>query len=724
MSWSEPANSGGGNLSDFEVQLRCNCEENVSWTEITVAGSPVDYESTIRVYKMTIGDRTAGEPCEIRVRSFSWVDRLSVDHDDDPNTVNVFIPDTVPNTDPADPVTIGEYEDGIDKILAGPWATVPATTAGPPMPPTSVEVTNAHQSLQVTWAAPVTTQDARLGQPANGGTPITGYEITWDGGGTATVGADVREYFITGLDNRYDYTVIVKAVNAAGKSGDGTVITADFLSGTDDESLTEKPEAVNAAPSNVVAVPPPVIADVQHLGTVLEVSWNAPGSNGTNPLIRYVVEHRTSFMPAIPQLRLGSTPAGAWSTTGVETVDIVNRKAKITGLPEGIAHDVRVQAVNYPDLKKQDPLTDRAGGPWATGQGTPATLPDQVVVTAGDDVEAGFSSVIVKWPAANSRGSSITHYLVRYARAAQGSQFSSDIRVDASLTRHKITGLRTDTEYVVEVQAVNAIGKGLASDETEFETRAAASAPTTVVVASIPSDPLPAVSTMDTVTTTLFVSWSGVTQTNGGGDLEGYTIQYAPVGLSGYVAESAWSEADAANVVIPDPAKTEAVIAGLTPGTVYQVRVRAIALTETNAILPGTSAYAAPIKSEGVPVVGIESGQHDLSATVSINTDVSKTTLNVAWNSLCPAARSAVTGYKVRWYPSEAGAGGSIGSKDVSGKTTDKYAITGLTPGTYTVVVSVVNHIGGSAEDTAMSDPDINGDSDDVFDTPTITVPK
>ena len=368
----------------------------------------------------------------------------------------------------------------------------------------------------------------------------------------------------------------------------------------------------------------------------------------------------------------------------------------------------------------QDPTSDTANGPWATGQGTPATLPDQVMVTAGDDVEAGFSSVIVKWPAPSPRGSSITHYLVRYARAVGGAQFSSDIRVNASLTRHKITGLRADTEYVVQVQAVNAIGKGLASTETEFETRAAASAPASVVVASIPSDPLPAFEVIEgtPVTTTLAVSWSRVTQTNGGGDIEGYTIQYAPVTESGaYIPAATWSEA---NVVIPDPKKTEAVITGLTAGTPYQVRVRVKALDETNTVLPGTSAYAAVVISEGVIVVGTVDGRHDLSPTVSINTDVSKTTLNVTWNSLCPAARSAVTGYKVRWFPSEAGAAGSIGSANVSGKTTDKYAITGLTPGTYTVAVSVVNHIGSSREVTANSDPDGDG----MFETATIGVPR
>ena len=216
VSWSEPANSGGGNLRDFDVQLRCNCETNVAWDVITVNnGDAVPYASTTRVYELNIPDRMAGEPCEIRVRANSWVDRISVDHDNDPTTDDVLVPETSRNE--GDPSGIEVYDATTDRMLAGPWATVPATTAGPPEPPENIEVTNAHQSLQVTWVAPLD----------NGGTPVTGYEITWDGGGTATVGADVREYFITGLDNRYNYTVAVKAVNAAGKSDGGEAITAD-----------------------------------------------------------------------------------------------------------------------------------------------------------------------------------------------------------------------------------------------------------------------------------------------------------------------------------------------------------------------------------------------------------------------------------------------------------------------------------------------------------------
>ena len=117
-------------------------------------------------------------------------------------------------------------------------------------------------------------------------------------------------------------------------------------------------------------------------------------------------------------------------------------------------------------------------------QETPATLPDQVVLNTGDDLEPGFSSVTVRWDAPGNGGSDITHYLVRYALSTPGSQFSSDIRVNAPATRTTIRGLRTDSGYVVQVQAVNAIGKGTSSAETGFSTSGVASAPASVIGSS------------------------------------------------------------------------------------------------------------------------------------------------------------------------------------------------------------------------------------------------
>ena len=120
---------------------------------------------------------------------------------------------------------------------------------------------------------------------------------------------------------------------------------------------------------------------------------------------------------------------------------------------------------------------------------------------------------------------------------------------------------------------------------------------------------------------------------------------------------------------------------------------------------PGSSAYSSVVKSEGVPIVGPNFGEHNLDPRVLINTAVSRTTLNVEWNSISATdVRSNVTGYKVRWYPSTPGAAGRTGSVNVSGKSTSSYAITGLTPGFYTVAVSAVNRIGSSEKILAVSD--------------------
>ena len=166
-----------------------------------------------------------------------------------------------------------------------------------------------------------------------------------------------------------------------------------------------------------------------------------------------------------------------------------------------------------------------------------------------------------------------------------------------------------------------------------------------------------------------------------------------------------------------DPVNRKVDITGLNPGTRYDVRVQAVNRPDlrnpaatangpwATANNPGSSAYSPVVKSEGVPIVGTNFGEHNLDPRVSINTAVSRTTLNVEWNSISATdVRSNVTGYKVRWYPSTPAAAGRTGSANVSGKSTSSYAITRLTPGFYTVAVSAVNHIGSSEKILAVSD--------------------
>ena len=127
---------------------------------------------------------------------------------------------------------------------------------------------------------------------------------------------------------------------------------------------------------------------------------------------------------------------------------------------------------------------------------------------------------------------------MRYALGTEGSPFSSDIRVNAPATRTTIRSLRTDNSYVVQVQAVNAIGKGTSSEETEFSTSSCGFS-TCLSRSSFNPDELLiftlvcSLSLMAILMNTLYVRWSQVTQANGGGEITGYTIEYRVVDADG-----------------------------------------------------------------------------------------------------------------------------------------------------------------------------------------------
>ena len=111
----------------------------------------------------------------------------------------------------------------------------------------------------------------------NGGSPITGYKISWESPvnvpiGDVTVPAASRSYTITGLTNGLGYTVKLQAINARGASEATAAINAT-------------PAAVPGAPSNLqVSQPPAPVQGADDLrGDVLIVNWSAPApaANGT-----------------------------------------------------------------------------------------------------------------------------------------------------------------------------------------------------------------------------------------------------------------------------------------------------------------------------------------------------------------------------------------------------------------------------------------------------------
>ena len=387
-------------------------------------------------------------------------------------------------------------------------------------------------------------------------------------------------------------------------------------------------------------------------------------------------------------------------------IDIEKRFVLITGLEAGTSYDVRVRATNV----DTGPPETGGAGPYGMGSGTPATLADPATMVV---VEDGYRALQVSWVPPTSNGSEITHYMVRYALAAPDSPFLRAERVNAPLNRILLTGLAGDTSYVVQVQPFNGIGPTPVEDDDVF----------TGTTGGFPSAPRSV--TVDTTAngdgTTLDLAWTRVTQSNGGGPIAGYVVEYAVIAPAddaiafalAQAVTGGWAKVDG----IPDdeengtgvndfPASaTKSQATELTKGLTYLVRVR------VQATVQGTSGYALPVKTVGVPVVeldseGADEDERDITLAPMVELDDTvKSTINVSWNSI-PATNetSTITGYMVRWFPSVAGAPGKTDSANISGKTSSKYAITGLTPGTYSVVVSAVNAIGHSVEISADAD--------------------
>ena len=378
-----------------------------------------------------------------------------------------------------------------------------------------------------------------------------------------------------------------------------------------------------------------------------------------------------------------------------------------------------------------DPRQPEASELYGYDDAIPATVPDPV---ASIDVESGYKSLNIAWLPPDDMGSPITHYVVRYAIAVPVWSPYTEIQVDAPQTILSLTGscpdsdsgfgLCGDTGYLVWVRAVNSIGEGGNSTERYADTRGVPSAPKSVTVSPTP----------DGNGTTLDLTWSAVpaAASNGGGPITGYRAEYrviAPAAAAAAftrtsISNIGWTvaDADADTAGIQDfPADaTNGTIGGLVKGYKYEVRIRA--LTD---YVDGSAGYSDPTLLAGVPIVdkdsqGILTDEDDRDVTLEPKVELDpddKSTLNVTWTSV--GATSTITGYRVRWFPYQAGVTGDTGSADILGKSAREFSITDLAPGTYVVVVSAINPIGQSVEIIAQST-----DTDSDADTPTIDIPN
>ena len=296
-------------------------------------------------------------------------------------------------------------------------------------------VTEGEGSVTVTWEPPAD----------DGGSAVTGYEvwyvassaltaaeIPWEMSGSRIAG-DVREHVVSGLVDFREYTLIVAAVNDAGRGP-----FTDDLYGIAGRSVL--PPA--AAPTNLRVVD-------EGDGSVT-IGWDPPDPRRgrSAPGSYQVLYRRMAFEP-------GSRPS-PWLWLSSEVLDADVRQGRVTGLTNGAWYQLRVAST---------------GGDWTVETvlarpglvPTDERLPD--VPSRLDPVADGWESVTVAWePPSDDGGVPVTGYEVWYAGRRDGSDRDSWVMsggiLGPEVRRYKVTGLVDFEEYLVSVAAVNKVGRG------------------------------------------------------------------------------------------------------------------------------------------------------------------------------------------------------------------------------------------------------------------------
>ncbi|MCX6501563.1 MAG: Ig-like domain-containing protein [Microbacterium sp.] len=300
------------------------------------------------------------------------------------------------------------------------------TVQGKPDAPGTPTVTSIQdRTVVLSWAA-----------PANNGAAITEYRVAAPQGYSKTCASTTCT--LDGLTNNVDYTFTVRAVNVVGESQPSPA------------SAPARPDARPDTPS----APTTVFGDKS-----ITVNWVTPNSNGS-PVLGY-------------NLEIAPAPAsGSLQKTAVTGNSLV-----WSGLENGVAYQVRVQAIN----RAPDPSE------WSSYSATvvPAGVPDAPstpTTTAATPVGAQ-AQIAVSWaPPANVNGDVVADYTLNVKRG--GSTLKTIV---TTATSQNVVVDANETDYTFSVTARNKAGSSAPSaDSAPRRAAVAPGAPTNVT--AVPGD--------------------------------------------------------------------------------------------------------------------------------------------------------------------------------------------------------------------------------------------
>ena len=289
-----------------------------------------------------------------------------------------------------------------NSVGTGEWSTTSTHTIGRPGAPSAPTLASGNAQLTANWSAPA------------GTVAITDYDVRYcssscdvDANWTSlpdTTDSTALSATIANLNNGTTYYVQVRAESSVGPGPWSP--TASIKAG-----LPDVPSGIGVEPGN----------------GGLNVFWTAASGNGS-ALIWY-------------DFRYSSDGGTTWSEY---SVDASLRSTTLTGLTNGVAHQVQLRSKNQ-----------HGAGPWSdVYTATPGTpdAPSAPTLTAGDH------KLLVNWSAPGDNGSAITDYDVRYSANGGSSWSEWQPNTDSAANSAVITGLTPDTTYQVQVRATNTHG--------------------------------------------------------------------------------------------------------------------------------------------------------------------------------------------------------------------------------------------------------------------------